>query len=54
MLEFITTMQAANLSPPGDIVPDKIYRFPGIGHTKPNLNGWCLMFDDGAPGRLPH
>jgi putative DNA primase/helicase len=50
MLEFITTMQAAGLSPPDNIVPDKIHRFPGIGHTKPNLNGWCLMFEDGQGG----
>ena len=36
---FIEVMKAAGLSPPADIEPDKLHRFPGVGKTNGNTAG---------------
>lgn len=49
-LSFLETMQAAGLTPPNIIEPEKIYRFPGIDKGTGNTAGWCKLFADGLGG----
>lgn len=43
---FRQAMEADGLTP-GDIIPGRLHRFPGIGKKNGNPAGWCKMFDDG-------
>ncbi|HAU1152518.1 TPA: DUF3987 domain-containing protein [Legionella pneumophila] len=50
LFQFCAAIKATGLEPPENIVPGKIYRFPGIGKTKENKAGWCLLFLDQLGG----
>ena len=47
---FRDAIRVTGLEPPDDIVPGKLYRFPGVGKRKNNTAGWCKLFDDGRGG----
>ena len=47
---FRQVMLEAGLTPPGDIVPGKLYRFPGVGKGRGNTAGRCMLFPDGLGG----
>lgn len=47
---FFEAMQAAGLTPPEHIEPDRFYRFPGIGKRNGNTAGWGKLFPDGLGG----
>ncbi len=49
---FRQVMLEAGLTPPGDIVPGKLYRFPGAGKGRGNTAGRCMLFPDGLGGWL--
>lgn len=49
-MEFIETIRAAGLTPPNNIEPEKVYRFPGIEKRSSNTAGWCKLFADGLGG----
>jgi putative DNA primase/helicase len=42
---FRQAMEADGLTP-GDIVPGRLHRFPGVGKRNGNQAGWCKLFDD--------
>lgn len=44
--EFAQTIQAAGLTPPGNIEPGTLHRFPGIEKPAGNRAGWCKLFSD--------
>jgi putative DNA primase/helicase len=46
---FRQAMEADGLAP-GDIIPGRLQRFPGIGKKNGNTAGWCKMFEDGQGG----
>ncbi|HFY0602176.1 TPA: DUF3987 domain-containing protein [Legionella pneumophila] len=50
LFQFCAAIKATGLEPPENIVPGKIYRFPGIGKTKENKAGWCILFLDQLGG----
>lgn len=50
LFQFCAAIKATGLEPPDNIVPGKIYRFPGLGKTKENKAGWCLLFLDQLGG----
>lgn len=50
LFQFCAAIKATGLEPPENIVPGKIYRFPGLGKTKENKAGWCLLFLDQLGG----
>lgn len=45
-IQFKNAILRAGISPPNEIIPGKLHRFPGIGKTKGNTAGWCLLFED--------
>lgn len=46
---FITIMQVEGLSPPAQLIPEKLYRFPSNG-KQTDTAGWCKLFADGMGG----
>ena len=47
---FYEVISAAGMTPPETIQPGRLHRFPGIGKSKGNAAGWCLLFPDGEGG----
>jgi putative DNA primase/helicase len=45
LTSFRQAMEADGLTP-GDIIPGRMQRFPGIGKKNGNTAGWCKLFDD--------
>lgn len=50
MNRFYNAIFSAGMIPPQTIQPGKFHRFPGIGKSKGNASGWCLLFPDGGGG----
>lgn len=50
LFQFYAAIKATGLEPPENIVPGKIHRFPGLGKTKENKAGWCILFLDQLGG----
>lgn len=48
--QFRDAIVAAGLTPPDQIEPDTLHRFPGIGKRNGNKAGWCKLFTDGLVG----
>ncbi len=47
---FCDAMKGFGLDAPTNMIPEKIYRFPGMGKDKKNQSGWCVLFQDGQGG----
>jgi putative DNA primase/helicase len=45
LTSFRQAMEVDGLTP-GDIIPGRLQRFPGIGKKNGNTAGWCRLFDD--------
>ena len=45
--QFQDAIRATGLIPPDVIELGKIHRFPGIGKSRGNTSGWCILFKDG-------
>ena len=50
--EFRRAIEAAGLTPPSDIQPGAIIKFPGFQKGAKNRAGWCFMFDDMRGGQF--
>ena len=48
--QFKDEIRDAGMEPPDVIEPGKIHRFPGIGKSRGNTSGWCILFEDGLGG----
>ena len=48
--QFKDEIRDAGMEPPDVIEPGKIHRFPGIGKSRGNTSGWCILFEDGRGG----
>ena len=49
-LQFADTIRTSGLTPPDNIEPEKLYRFPGMNKGSGNTAGWCKLFADGLGG----
>jgi len=49
-MNFQDAIRALDLTPPANIVPGKLYRFPGKGKHQPNDSARCKLFEDGKGG----
>ncbi len=48
--QFRDAIQSTGLVPPDVIVPDVLYRFPGLDKSPSNTAGRCKLFADGLGG----
>ena len=48
--QFRAAIAATGLTPPDDITPGAIIRFPGLNKLPKNKDAWCIFFDDGLGG----
>jgi putative DNA primase/helicase len=48
--QFADTIRTSGLTPPDNIEPEKLYRFPGMNKRSGNKAGWCRLFADGVGG----
>ena len=49
-LQFADTIRTSGLTPPDNIEPEKLYRFPGTNKRSGNTAGWCKLFANGVGG----